>query len=69
MDRMARALVPVINILDPGVRVFGGDMSNMARPYENMPKVWDRHVFSDKVETGLLVSATAILLASAALPG
>jgi fructokinase len=53
-DRMARALAHVINILDPDVIVLGGGMSNIARLYENVPKLWGRYVFSDVVETKLL---------------
>ena len=53
-DRMARALAHVINILDPDVIVLGGGMSNIARLYQNVPKLWGRYVFSDTVETKLL---------------
>ena len=53
-DRMARALAHVINILDPDVIVLGGGMSNIARLYENVPRLWGRYVFSDTVETKLL---------------
>jgi predicted NBD/HSP70 family sugar kinase len=53
-DRMARALAHVINILDPDVIVLGGGMSNIARLYQNVPKLWGRYVFSDRVETKLL---------------
>jgi fructokinase len=53
-NRMARALAHVINILDPDVIVLGGGMSNIARLYENVPKLWGRYIFSDAVETKLL---------------
>jgi fructokinase len=53
-DRMARALAHVINILDPDVIVLGGGMSNIERLYENVPRLWDRYVFSDAVDTKLL---------------
>ena len=53
-DRMARALAHVINILDPDVIVLGGGMSNIARLYQNVPKLWGRYAFSDRVETKLL---------------
>lgn len=53
-DRMARSLAHVINILDPDAIVLGGGMSNMGRLYENVPKLWERYVFSDRVETRLL---------------
>ncbi|MCW8919516.1 MAG: ROK family protein [Gammaproteobacteria bacterium] len=54
-ERMARALATVINILDPEVIVLGGGMSNVGRLYQNVPKLWGRHVFStDQVATRLL---------------
>ena len=45
-SRMARALASVINILDPGVIVLGGGMSNIPRLYVNVPKLWSEFVFS-----------------------
>ncbi len=53
-DRMARALAHVINILDPNVIVLGGGMSNVKRLYANVPKLWGRYVFSDRVDTLLV---------------
>ena len=53
-DRLARSLAHVINILDPDVIVLGGGMSNIARLYENVPKLWGRYVFSDRVDTRLV---------------
>lgn len=53
-DRLARALAHVINILDPDAIVLGGGMSNMARLYENVPKLWGKYVFSDRVDTRLV---------------
>jgi len=53
-DRMARGLAHVINIVDPHVIVLGGGLSNIRRLYENVPPLWSRHVFSDRVETRLL---------------
>jgi len=52
--RMARALASIINVLDPDAIVLGGGMSNIARLYENVPRLWARHVFSDRVDTRLL---------------
>ncbi|MDP2783123.1 MAG: ROK family protein [Sulfurimicrobium sp.] len=52
--RLARALAQVINILDPDVIVLGGGLSNMDRLYENVPRLWAAHVFSDRVATKLL---------------
>jgi fructokinase len=53
-ERLARALALVINILDPEVIVLGGGLSNMTRLYENVPRLWARHVFSDMVATRLV---------------
>jgi fructokinase len=44
--RMARALACIINVLDPDVIVLGGGMSNIARLYTNVPRLWDRFVFA-----------------------
>lgn len=54
VDRLARALAGVINILDPDCIVLGGGLSNAARLYEAVPRRWGRHVFSDRVETRLV---------------
>jgi len=53
-ERLARALASVINILDPEVIVLGGGLSNIARLYENVPKLWGSWVFSDVVRTRLV---------------
>jgi fructokinase len=52
--RMARGLASVINILDPHVIVLGGGMSNVKRLYENVPRLWNEFVFSDRVDTRLV---------------
>ena len=43
-DRLARSLAHVINILDP----------HIARLYHTVPRIWDRYVFSDRVDTQLV---------------
>ncbi|HUX64198.1 ROK family protein [Sulfuricella sp.] len=53
-NRLARSLAHVINILDPDVIVLGGGMSNIERLYENVPRIWGRYVFSDRVDTRLV---------------
>ena len=50
-SRMARALAAVLNILDPDVVVLGGGMSQVARLYENVPRLWQEWAFSDRVDT------------------
>ena len=52
-ERLARALAGVINLLDPDVIVLGGGVSKVARLYANVPKRWQRFVFSDRVDTRL----------------
>ena len=53
-ERLARALAHLINILDPGVIVLGGGLSNVDRWYQTVPRLWGRWVFSDRVDTRLL---------------
>ena len=52
-DRMARGLATVVNLLDPDVIVLGGGMSNLARLYASVPRLWSAHAFSDRVDTPL----------------
>ena len=52
--RMARALASVVNVLDPDVIVLGGGLSNLKCLYDDVPRLWDRWIFSDRVETPLL---------------
>ena len=54
VDRLARAMSGVINILDPDCIVLGGGLSNYAGLYERLPSCWGRYVFSDRVETRLV---------------
>jgi predicted NBD/HSP70 family sugar kinase len=54
IDRLARSLSSVINVLDPDVIVLGGGMSNVPALYTEVPKVWGKYVFSDTVRTKLL---------------
>ena len=55
-DRLARALATVINVVDPDVIVLGGGLSNIDAWYEEVPRRWAPHVFSDELHT-LLVRA------------
>jgi fructokinase len=56
-DRLARSLAGVINTIDPEAIVLGGGLSNIARLYETVPRLWGRYVFSDVVRTRLLPPA------------
>lgn len=51
VDRLARALASVINVLDPDVVVLGGGVSNLARIYAPLREAVVREVFSDHVAT------------------
>jgi fructokinase len=53
-ERLARALSHVVNIVDPEVIVLGGGMSNVARLYDRVPRLWGSYVFSDRVDTRLV---------------
>jgi fructokinase len=53
-QRFARAIATIINVVDPDVIVLGGGVSNIARLYENVPRLWAPYIFSDHVATRLL---------------
>ncbi|RXZ44544.1 ROK family protein [Crenobacter cavernae] len=55
--RLARSLATVINLIDPDVIVLGGGLSNVARLYDNVPRLWSEGVFSDAVATKLVPPA------------
>ena len=55
-DRLARGLAGVINILDPGVIVLGGGMSNLPGLADAVAALLPRHVFSDAVLTRVLLN-------------
>lgn len=46
MDRMARGLAVVVNILDPDVIVLGGGLSNIARLYDELPVLVEKYGFT-----------------------
>jgi len=52
-ERLARALATVVNVFDPHVIVLGGGLSQMAHLYRQVPRLWGRWVFSDRVDTRL----------------
>ena len=51
VERLARALAAVINLVDPEEIVLGGGLSNMEHLYAALPKLIPRHVFSDVCTT------------------
>lgn len=53
-DRLARGLASIVNVLDPDIIVLGGGMGNVSRLYEEVPRLWQRYIFSpETVETPL----------------
>lgn len=51
VDRLARALASVINLLDPHIIVLGGGMSNVPHLAESVAERLPREVFSDTLVT------------------
>jgi fructokinase len=51
VDRLARGLAVIADILDPDVIVLGGGMSNVAALYERLPAAIAAHAFSDVFTT------------------
>jgi fructokinase len=51
LDRLARAISGVVNILDPDIIVFGGGLSHIDTIYSLLPKTLSPYVFSDVCET------------------
>ena len=54
VDRLARGLGHVINLLDPDVIVLGGGLSNMEHLYTALPPLVTGYVFSDFVRTPIV---------------
>jgi fructokinase len=54
VERMAKALATVINIVDPDVIVLGGGLSNLKHLYAEVPRRWGKWIFSDAVATRLV---------------
>lgn len=49
LDRLARGLSVLCNIIDPDVFVFGGGLSGIEAIYDELPERLRSHVFSDDV--------------------
>jgi len=47
IDRLARSLAAVVNLIDPDAIVLGGGMANIDELYDRLPSLIRRHVFSD----------------------
>jgi fructokinase len=57
LDRLARSLATVLNVLDPDVVVIGGGLSNAAIIYRELPRRLGPFVFSDRIDTAILPAA------------
>ncbi|HEY5411542.1 MAG TPA: ROK family protein, partial [Caulobacteraceae bacterium] len=51
VDRLARGLAVIVDLLDPDVIVLGGGMSNADELYERLPAAIEPLLFSDMFET------------------
>jgi fructokinase len=51
VDRVARGLATIVNVLDPDVVVLGGGMSNVVHLYDAVPQKLPPLVFSDRIVT------------------
>jgi len=54
VDRLARGLSVVCNVLDPDAIVLGGGVGNLEVLYERLPEALARRVFSDTFDTVVL---------------
>jgi fructokinase len=54
VDRLARALASIVNVLDPHVIVVGGGLSRLGVIYSRVPERWAQWVFSDRVDTRIV---------------
>ncbi|MFQ5566282.1 MAG: ROK family protein [Paracoccaceae bacterium] len=54
LDRLARALAGVVNVVDPDLIVLGGGLSNLDHLYRRLPDAMRPHVFSDVFATPIL---------------
>jgi len=57
IDRLARALATVVNLVDPDAIVLGGGMSNVAELYARVPALTASYIFSDVFETPITAAA------------
>lgn len=57
VDRLARGLAVICDVLDPEVIVLGGGMSNVAALYARLPDAVGGHVFADAFTTPIVPAA------------
>lgn len=53
LQRIARSLAMIVNLLDPEVIVVGGGLSRIRWLYSEVPKIWAEHAFTSTLETAL----------------
>ncbi len=54
IQRLAKALATVINLIDPDIVVVGGGLSRIQPLYTEVPRLWADWVFSDVVTTPIV---------------
>ena len=53
VDRLARGLAQVVNIIDPDVIVLGGGLSQLPHLYEQLPPLISPHIFADRASVAI----------------
>ena len=54
LDRLARALASIVNVLDPDVIVLGGGLSNIPALYKELPARVERYAFEPQGQTAIV---------------
>ncbi|MFD2184115.1 ROK family protein [Rhodoplanes azumiensis] len=54
LDRAARGLAMVVDVIDPDVIVLGGGLSNIDALYTALPARVARHAFTDRLDTAIV---------------
>jgi len=54
VSRLARGLASVVNVVDPEVIVVGGGLSRLQAIYTEVPAIWSRWIFSDRIATKIV---------------
>ncbi len=57
LDRLARGLASIVNVLDPDAIVLGGGLSNIEKLYAELPAMIGTYAFSDSLRTPVLRAA------------
>lgn len=57
LERSARSLATVINLVDPQVIIVGGGLSRIRWLYSEVPKIWARHCATGQPQTTLVPAA------------